>query len=72
MTDNQIVNLGINLICNMNDFEKGLTNWFAKPKADCIWQNFKTHFAKAQDTLRLLREPTMKSNILQGQVNLIL
>ena len=49
ITNNQIVNLGVNIICNMKNFEKGLTNWYEKPKADSICRNFKTHFLDTQD-----------------------
>ena len=35
-------------------------DWDAKPAADKTWDNFKTHFADAQRTLKNIRGPTMQ------------
>ena len=69
-SDQQIVNLGIHLIKNTGDFEKGITEWYeATTTKD--WISFKSHFEKAQNILRKVRGPTMKSGILAHQANAI-
>ena len=69
-SDQQIVNLGIHLIKNTGDFEKGIIEWYeAKTMKD--WKSFKSHFEKAQNNLRKVRGPTMKSGILAHQANAI-
>ena len=50
-TDAQFVNLGICLIKNTNDFDKGLTEWFDLPLGQ-TYITFKKHFTKAQTALR--------------------
>ena len=70
-SDPQIINLGIKLIKNMCDFEKGLTTWYDLPLADQTWIRFKTHFNTAQNSLRRVRGPTMQSGILSQQANIL-
>ena len=36
-TEKQLVNIGIQLIKNMNDYERGLENWIVKPAALKTW-----------------------------------
>ena len=69
-TEAQFINLGIRLIKNMNDFDKGLTEWFEKTTGK-NYIAFKTHFTKAQNNLRRVRGPTMQSGILRQQANFI-
>ena len=45
-TDAQFINLGIRLIKNMNDFDKGLTEWFDSPPGQ-KYRAFKLHFITA-------------------------
>ena len=40
----------------MNDFERGLTDWFENPKEDHTYNNFKAHFEKAYNALKKLEE----------------
>ena len=61
-TDKQFINLGVRLIKNMNDFDKGLTKWFENPSDKYI--DFKQHFTDAQKNLPRVRGPTMQSGIL--------
>ena len=49
--DAQIINLGIKLIKNMNNFDKSLTSWYNLPIADRTWIRFKSHFTLAQSSL---------------------
>ena len=58
-SDTQIVNLAIQLIKNMCDFEKSLIDWYARPIIEHTWLNFQTHFEDSHQTLRKLRELTM-------------
>ena len=51
-TDVQLINIGLGLIKNMNEFEKGLETWYARPIAEHIWLNLKDHFLEAQEILR--------------------
>lgn len=53
----------------MNDFEKGLTDWYAKPTADHTYDNFKSHFETAYSSLRKVRGVTMRNSIFQQQAN---
>ena len=69
-TEAQFVNLGIRLIKNMNDFDKGLTKWFEKTSGK-NYIGFKNHFTREQNNLRQVRGPTMQSGILRQQANLI-
>ena len=50
-TDAQIVKLGVKLIKNMNDFEKGLEEWYALP-GPTTWESFKSHFETAYINLQ--------------------
>ena len=70
-TQSQIVNLGVHLIKNTNDFEKGLNDWYDKPIIDHNWLNFQDHFTWAQQNLRRVRGPSMQSSIMINQANAI-
>ena len=69
-TDQEILNLGLTLIKNTNDFKKGITDCIEKTTGK-TWENFKIHFPLAQENLQKVRGPTMKSSILSRQVNAI-
>lgn len=68
-SDKQLVSLGIHLVKNMNDFEKGLIDWYARPTVDHNYTNFKSHFEGAYQTLRKVRGITMKNSIFHQQAN---
>ena len=70
-TDRQLVNLGIRLIKNMHDFEKGLDTWYSLPRDSQTWVTFKTHFETAYTALLRLRGPTMRNTSFQQQANAI-
>ena len=60
-TATQIINIGIQLIKNFNDFEKGLTSWFERPILEHTLANFKVHFEREYQALRRVRGITMKN-----------
>ena len=70
-TEKQLVSIGIQLIKNMNDFERGLETWIIRPSADKNWVNFKTHFENAHAILRKLRGPLMKNTSFNNTANVI-
>ena len=70
-TDPQIINLGIQLIKNMQDFEKGLTTWYKLLLPNQTWINFKQHFSAAQDSLCKVQGPTMQSRVSNQQANFL-
>ena len=59
-TDNQILQKGLQLIRNTNDFEYALTQWEDKTESDKTWENFKNHFHEHQLKLKSTRGPTMQ------------
>ena len=69
LSDKQLVNIGIQLIKTMNDFEKGLIDWYACPSAEHTFVNFKSHFEAAYLSLRKVRGIIMKNTIFQQQAN---
>ena len=58
--DNQILQKGLQLMRNANDFECALTQWEDKANADKTWSNFKSHFHEHQLKLKSIRGPTMQ------------
>ena len=67
--DMKLVNIGIHLIKNLNDFKKSLTDWYARPTVEHIYVNFKSHFESAYASLRKVRGMTMRNSIFQQQAN---
>ena len=59
-TDCQILQKGLQLIRNTNDFEYALQMWEGKSDEEKTWTNFKTHFHEHQLNLRNIRGPTMQ------------
>ena len=59
-TEFQVVDFGLQLVKNTRDFENALGEWNQKPTQERTWDNFKTHFQNAQQTLKDIRGPTMK------------
>ena len=57
----------IHLIKNMSDFEKGLTDWYARPAVEHAFVNFNSHFERAYTSLRKVRGVTMRNSIFQQQ-----
>ena len=70
-SDMQLVNLGIKILKNMNDLEKGLIDWYACPAATNTWQNFKTHVEDLYQALRQVCGDSMKNTIFQQKANVI-
>ena len=58
-SDAQQLEFGLTLIRSTRDFEKGLSNWNAKPEPHKTWPNFKQHFKDSQTELKDIRVPTM-------------
>ena len=70
-TDRQLVGIGMQLIRNMNDYEKARGKWMAKTNADKTWQNFKLHFDDAYQYIISVRGETMQNTHYQQQANMI-
>ena len=70
-TGTYIVNIGIRLIKNFNDFEKGLTEWFDQLAIQHTLFNFKTHYEREYQALKRVRGTTMRSTSYFHQVNTI-
>ena len=71
-TETQLVNLGVQLIKNTNDFERGLETWLSQPVAARTWIAFKAHFNRAQAQLRRIRGPTMRNTAFANTANSII
>ena len=73
-SQSQIVNYGLTIIKNTNNFETGIRTWITRPLTKHMWPNFKTHFEEAHCVLMAVRGMTMRSsayhhsNILASQV----
>ena len=70
-TDSQLVQIGMQLLRNMNDYEKARGEWMSLPHNSKTWVNFKTHFDDAYQYLLNLRGQTMKDTAFQQQANFI-
>ena len=53
-TQEQLVDFGVTLITNTNDFGTALINWHNLPPLNQTWSNFKTHFSGARRNLKKL------------------
>ena len=71
-TPTQLIEIGIQLIKNFNDFEEGLTDWFDLPTQDKTWPIFQTHFDQARTSLRQVRGVTMRNTAYHQQANAII
>ena len=69
--DLQIVNIGIKLLRNINDFERANETWIALPVGDQTWVNFKPHFETATIILYKIRGGDMKNTIFIYSSNLV-
>ena len=58
--ERQLVKIGVQLIKNMNDFERALENWISSTRAYHTRVNFKLHSETAHEVLRRMRGPTLK------------
>ena len=47
----QIINYGLEIQRQNNEFETSMTTWFQKAPADSTWSNFKKYFADAHTNL---------------------
>lgn len=70
-TDRQLVKLGLKLVKNMQDLEKGREKWLLLPAANQTWIQFKIHFTNEWNNLRRLRGPTMKDTSFTHHANLL-
>ena len=70
-SDTQLVQIGMQLIRNMNDYEKARGEWMERPRVDKTWLNFKTHFDNAYQYLLNLRGKTMCDSAFQQQINIV-
>jgi len=68
-TGTQMVNIGLKLIKNFNDFEKGLISWFERPVGEHTLINLKTHFEREYQALRRVRGTTMRNSAYFQQAN---
>ena len=59
-TGTQMVNIGLKLIKNFNDFGKGLISWFECPVEEHTLINLKTHFERDYQALRRVRGTTIQ------------
>ena len=59
-TERQIIDFGLQIIKNTQDFETALSEWNRKNARMKTWQSFKDHFQAAQQSLKDIRGPTMK------------
>ena len=59
-TADQILDIALTVVRNTRDFERALGDWEALSTNNKTWDNFKTHFKKAQKQLRAIRGPTMQ------------
>jgi hypothetical protein len=59
-TQQQIINFGVQLIRNTQDFQDGLKEWYGKPTLEKTWTRFKSHFEDEYDKLKLVRGATMQ------------
>ena len=60
-TDQQLINLGLEIIQKTGDMEKGLAEWHNRDVAEHTWGNFKRHFSHAHRELRKIRGKSMKT-----------
>ena len=68
-TPKHLIEIGIKLIENSNEFEKELTEWFDLPTPDKIWPRFQTHFDQARASLHQVRGVTIRNIAYHQQVN---
>ena len=68
-TGKQMINIGIKLIKNFNDFEKGLTSWFERPSIQHTLLNFRAHFEREYQSLKIIRGTTMRNTAYFQQAN---
>ena len=59
-SEKQLLDMGLTVLRNTRDFERGLGDWELKTVRDKTWQGFKTHFTNAQKQLKAIRGPTMQ------------
>lgn len=70
-TNRQIVDLGVHLLKNATDFEKGSIDWFALPISNQTWSQVKIHFDNACATLKNACGPTMQNTTFQQHANTV-
>ena len=58
-SDEQLTEMGITIIQNTHDFEKGLDDWIDKVEADKTYANLKKHFNDAYKKLQKIRGDDM-------------
>ena len=59
-TQIQLVDIGLQIISNTNNFENVLIEWYGLPNINQTWPAFKTHFTAKRKNLRKVRGKTVK------------
>jgi len=59
-SDTQLVNYGLDLVRNTNEFENALLAWYTRQ--DQTWASFKTHFTTAHTELARVRGTSMRGS----------
>ena len=58
-SEEQLIELALQIIRSTHDFEKALGEWESKAQNLKTWSNLKSHFSDAQVQLKVIRGPTM-------------
>ena len=66
----QLLQIGLRIIKNTNDFEDGINKWYNRPAAEHTWENFKTHFENARELLKQIRGADIQHSSFQ-QANFV-
>ena len=61
----QLVQIGLKIIKNTNDFEDAINKWYSRPAAEHTWNNFKNHFEDARELLKKVRGENMQTSSFQ-------
>ena len=61
----QLIDLGLHVIINTNDYVRALEGWYNFP-AGQTWLQFKLHFVNSRRTMHRVRTATMRDTSIQG------
>ena len=64
-SDKQLVQIGLKIIKNTNDFENAINAWYERPALEHTWDNFKNHFDEAREVLKKVRGSDMRNTAFQ-------
>ena len=70
-TDQMLISQALTVIQKTGDFEKGISEWFAKPTDQKTWSNFKRHFTRAHKDLRKVRGKTIRNTPYHQANNMV-